>query len=468
METSDSKYKHKPSEKHTLEEVLKSLQDLIRNDLAEGATKPETGGVRTVDGEGSEARSAREKASYPREDFAPISPAAGPVNLDAVMRSLKDLIGNELDVGDEPKPASTPAASKHDEYLSTADDIEEYLPQEFAPLENESASGTETETALTPPEPEAGMPESSGEEVSLELNEFDNPAATVSQEAIKEDVAPGTQRELFFDDPLPPETKTEAITPEPPGEPAEPAMPETSASEEIPPSAMEAADNMDASLPTIEVEENFDSSAYSEMTDVAPENPPPETEEIVALDVGIADEPAAPPPEMEPSESPAAEAMASIALEIVDEPDSAGKLVTDFDALDIAEAPAETGAPAFTVEPEAEPPRETAPEAETGIEVEAPPPVEAPAAAESSFSLDDIPVLNEVVAPPAGSTLPAGSSASPAESLPSPDRAREIVVRAVAKLNIEMRKSGSAGLDTRTILRLQQLIRQELEKIGEK
>ena len=57
---------------------------------------------------------------------------------------------------------------------------------------------------------------------------------------------------------------------------------------------------------------------------------------------------------------------------------------------------------------------------------------------------------------------------SPRPSLPAPDRARELVVRAVAKLNVEMRKTGGAGLDTKTILRLQQLIRQELEKGGEK
>jgi len=78
-------------------------------------------------------------------------------------------------------------------------------------------------------------------------------------------------------------------------------------------------------------------------------------------------------------------------------------------------------------------------------------------------------VLHEVVAPPAGSTL-AGGPVSPATEppLPAPDRARDIVVRAVAKLNVEMRKSGGAGLDTKTILRLQQLIRRELEKGGEK
>ena len=86
-----------------------------------------------------------------------------------------------------------------------------------------------------------------------------------------------------------------------------------------------------------------------------------------------------------------------------------------------------------------------------------------------SIDLDDIPVLHEVVAPPAGSAL-AGGPVSPATEppLPAPDRARDIVVRAVAKLNVEMRKSGGTGLDTKTILRLQQLIRRELEKDGEK
>ena len=38
------------------------------------------------------------------------------------------------------------------------------------------------------------------------------------------------------------------------------------------------------------------------------------------------------------------------------------------------------------------------------------------------------------------------------------------MVRAVARLNVEMRKTGGTGLDTKTILRLQQLMRQELEK----
>ena len=205
METSDPKYKHKPSEKHTLEEVLKSLQDLIRNDLVEGAIQGTT-----------EPQPRRENTASMWEDFAPVSPGSGPVNLDAVMRSLKDLIGNELNVGELPDKLS---------------DLTPPLPEE---------------SELSPPKIGAAA------------------------------------------------TETSAATTE--------------------------ADN----------------------------TPAPE-----------------------------------------------------------------------------------------------------------SFSLEDIPVLNEIVAPPA-------------PPLPAPDRVREIVLRAVAKLNVEMRKSGGAGLDTKTILRLQQLIREEIEKGGER
>lgn len=44
MHPADDKPKHKPNPKHTLEEILKSLQDLIRNDLLEGDTPAPTAG----------------------------------------------------------------------------------------------------------------------------------------------------------------------------------------------------------------------------------------------------------------------------------------------------------------------------------------------------------------------------------------------------------------------------------------
>ena len=115
MNTHDPKYKHKPSEKHTLEEVLKSLQDMIRNDLRDSeqtaapAEKSRSATAATVE------TGRREPAPPVREDFAPTSPAAGPVNLAAVVRSLNDLISNELNVGGPPvaeQSAPPPAKQK--------------------------------------------------------------------------------------------------------------------------------------------------------------------------------------------------------------------------------------------------------------------------------------------------------------------------------------------------------------------
>jgi hypothetical protein len=186
-----------------------------------------------------------------------------------------------------------------------------------------------------------------------------------------------------------------------------------------------------------------------------------------------------------------------ITLEIASEPaldNAQNRASVDFDTLGLepsppepipppvaAESPApEAELPVIIVEPDLSPAPEPetpkAPEAApvTEIKAETAPEAEPPAAPAEpdatdtppSFSLDDIPVLNEVVAPPAGS-VPTPTT-PPAPPLPAPDRARDLVVRAVAKLNVEMRKTGGAGLDTKTILRLQQLIRQELEKSGEK
>ncbi|MFV1997741.1 MAG: hypothetical protein ACC641_06990 [Acidiferrobacterales bacterium] len=66
---------------------------------------------------------------------------------------------------------------------------------------------------------------------------------------------------------------------------------------------------------------------------------------------------------------------------------------------------------------------------------------------------DDIPVLNDVVAPP---PIPGSSTAR---------EAREIAIKVAAMLNIEARKKGGEPtLDARTIMRLQSLLSQELQE----
>lgn len=602
METSDPKYKHKPSEKHTLEEVLKSLQDLIRNDLAEGAAaagKQEPAPAEPRQHEDTargmtEAKPRHENTAGLREDFAPVSPGSGPVNLDAVMRSLKDLIGNELNVGDEPKPPESKSVV-HEEYLAAEEKIEEYIPDELGQLEDELNIGepaapeqaasesphdepfapegiieeitperftpldeeltleelaevaplTPDAAEPTPPRDESPAheeiveaslpeefvpldeeltfekppeiaspapvlpetPELPGE-ISLELlgePETTPPAITETPPAMKEDIAPGTQHEIFFEEP-----------PTPSGEPQAAPTDSVSASEpELAPQAIQepVADVSqspaeETALPTIEVEESFDTGNYFDGAALSAENSPAALEEIILQDMEISNAPGTTPPAVETSpaaptdvvpapESPPAPVEKKVTLEIVEEPTSDGspKASVDFDALGLepsqpeqapppvvadipapeAESPVTTAKPDATPAPKPKPPKavEKTPTVETKAET-APRPAQPPAPAEPgttktppTLNLDDIPVLNEVVAPPAGSA-PVAKPDAPPSTLPAPDRARDIVVRAVAKLNVEMRKTGGAGLDTKTILRLQQLIRQELEKGGEK
>lgn len=82
--------------------------------------------------------------------------------------------------------------------------------------------------------------------------------------------------------------------------------------------------------------------------------------------------------------------------------------------------------------------------------VAAPPP--------DSANWDDIPVLEEIAAHPDEEMKPA--------AVPAPGRAREIAVKVVAKLNIELRKCGERALDPRTIDRLQSVLREALEAEG--
>ncbi|HEY5682041.1 MAG TPA: hypothetical protein VIR61_00005, partial [Sulfuricaulis sp.] len=556
-----------------------------------------------------ETKPIPEKPSSQREDFAPSSPGAGPVNLDAVMRSLRDLITHELNVSNESQSAETKPAATHDEYLEREEDIEEYIPEELSSLDKEleiSDQSISEETETSPPPEEAQAPETNenitapenlmppDEELTIEAPvESEAPPAPqeealelsgeVTPESEESTVEADTEEfipldeELTFEAPLKPEARPallaestelpgeispdllkEPISAPPAGEafptelgkalaPGEqhemsfgevpsPALEPDSVSMDsapVPSSELELAPeppapleenepSMEAkqeeaveALPTIDVEESFDNSNYFTAAP-PPEHTPPPSEETIDLSVEISSElqtdtppveetTATPEPE-QPSEAPTEAGGKKIVLEIVDEPvpeKAYDKYTVDFDSSDLSpplleepelsppaaspaaesETPVDTteGDSPPTPEPEPEPEPETtapAPEAPAlEAKTETPPTTEPPdvtgetlaPTSPASHELDDIPVLKDVVAQP-GDNKRRKPTATPAmeSPLPAPDRAREIVVRAVAKLNVEMRKSGSAGLDTRTILRLQQLIRQELERSGKK
>ncbi len=651
MTTQDPRYKHKPSEKHTLEEVLKSLQDLIRNDLPgdkSAADSPELTAANTDRGRQAAQEQSRpqpppEHAAPAREDFAPVNPAAGPVNLSAVMRSLKDLIGNELNVGDQPPPEEdlTPPLPEEDILASAVEALtplnEEPAfeePEDLIPGDELASS----EEDLTPPLPEDDFLESAADEPAArheeptfeeprELGPGDEPVAPEEatpqeQSAVEEPIAdelapldeeltfeesveaapapadapvlpgeispgllaepavatapaapqaagqikiaPGIQQELLFDQPAPliiERQSTDRETGQKIRMKPEPALVHPAPERPSEPAAQNLEAPPEGAPPTIEVEETFDDSTYFDVEAPLATSPP---EEIVAP---VVEPPLAPAAtaaeksddarEMSKPRPEASPPKTELKPEIADEP---GREIppdpasVDFDSIDLsppAAAPGPASVPAETIPAASEPPQtehgiqsmpsidfktvdleldketpapaapsaapspaaanEPAAAAETPAAPESTPEVsmtkktapdenksaavepgpdkapddqaarpassekkrakatspEAKPPATPKFNLDDIPVLHEVVAPPAGSIL-APPPAPPPAPLPAPERARDIVVRAVAKLNVELRKSGGAGLDTKTILRLQKLIRQELEKDGEK
>jgi hypothetical protein len=524
METTDPKYKHKPSEKHTLEEVLKSLQDLIRNDLLDNnQAEAEKSGSAPVP---REQKPPHESTTPVREDFAPVNPAAGPVNLDAVMRSLTDLVSNELNVGNEPAPAEELSPSPTEDHETS-----NKLADEFVPLDEE-LTFEESVEIVPPPLSTPVMPEITGK-ISAEL--LSEPEADVASvppapaPEIETNIAPGTQHQLQLEEAPLPATATEPSSPDlaPKLEIEPETMTDGIVQEMTRDTATQSSPEVSGdALPTIEVEESFDESAYfeAEAKQVeAASTDTQETQEIILSAIKASLEPKTTPPASDEAQLPVeisapasepASGKREIKMEIASEPATENVLnipSVDFDAVEF-DSPREEAAPVMTddslaqeitLDPgpleilspseetqpgtasEAEgvrqgnrvhgpedgkiPPKETTPPA-TG-ETQATAPVTEPATLETteSIDLDDIPVLREVVAPPAGSAL-ASEPVSPATKppLPAPDRARDIVVRAVAKLNVEMRKHGGTGLDTKTILRLQQLIRGELEKDGEK
>lgn len=96
------KLKHKPNEKHTLDEVLKSLQDLIHNDLLHGTGKP--AGTPAAPSETGTAPATSEGGTPAHPE------SSGPhaeVPLESVVESLEELVAKDL-ADDDRTPNDTP------------------------------------------------------------------------------------------------------------------------------------------------------------------------------------------------------------------------------------------------------------------------------------------------------------------------------------------------------------------------
>lgn len=168
------KLKHKPSRKHTLEEVLKSLQDLIHNDLPRGA-----------------ARAAGPSPAAPEHDTtapaeaapaAPTTPLAD-MPFGSVVKSLEELVAKDLAVADDDltlrdtpgqiapeaeSPATSPAKSPDSAQQAFGFDDWDAPPAEPAtgeapaPMENTDTADFDIDTpsadAEAAPAPEPDIP----------------------------------------------------------------------------------------------------------------------------------------------------------------------------------------------------------------------------------------------------------------------------------------------------------------------
>lgn len=171
------KLKHKPNEKHTLDEVLKSLQDLIHNDLLKGEKAR------------LEEPAAPEPAPAPAAEETPMVAALGDANpaaafpdiplpaadmpLGAVVQSLEELVKNDLTLADELGQAPTAAPPAPEPLPATPvpatgqqafafDDADTRAPAEPGPIP--------APLAVEEPEPSAPVAESSDfDELAIEL-----------------------------------------------------------------------------------------------------------------------------------------------------------------------------------------------------------------------------------------------------------------------------------------------------------
>ncbi len=146
MATVDPKSKHRPSEKHTLDEVLRALQDLLRNDLVAGELpNPASGAYKTRStAKGAKVASRTAPYAHSGHRLASLQPST-PVDIDAVVNSLKDLITNELDTVEQ---------TTIDASLPRRDRLHVQAPSTERPLTG-PASPREPETNARPNKPAA-------------------------------------------------------------------------------------------------------------------------------------------------------------------------------------------------------------------------------------------------------------------------------------------------------------------------
>lgn len=509
---------HKPSEKHTLDEVLKSLQDLMRGELLQEAPKPPPPPKPHY---GKVGR-PRKPPKPPTEPATTPAQVSDPVDVNAVLASLRSLVSHEL----APENGNAPAAARAEASKSATPTVESTEPsftsaaasieveQALAEADEALADLSEVSPAVTSePVTELAASPSPTETTTASPDDTRAPdlepttaaaLETVAEEApITEPPVPpeGAQQEFSFGEfPATGPIVIEELSLE--HSPSEAVSPQTDASpesapdtigeaqiqvDELPTTATADGDEavpFDAELavPADEEPANTQDASETSFEEVVLEAAPPpadESPETITLSADTKDLAAPPSITLSAASSSEPETLTvsdlptnAVDLEVED-PASSGASPAELSASDIDGGPAaaETS-PGFGETGSIE--IEVAEAPGSPLEIEgAEPPAGSPLpggpdlgtlGGHMEVDLGDLPILQDVVVPP-----PAAAQMNLIEPpLPAADRARELAVRVAARLNIERRKRGEAGIDTKTIHRLQQLLREELEKAGAK
>lgn len=464
---------HKPSERHTVDEVLKSLQDLIRNEALEDG-KPKTPPVAPADPAHPRKRGRPRKvviqdaaaaASGPRRR----SSASLTEELNSVLASLNDLVNTDLD-GSPPRPApARPAA--HDRPM--ADDLqaaaEALMVGDETPVDStditelsleEMAEGAEEIEAAPPPEePPPAQPAA-----AMTPAPAPKPSASLPGQMELKVIEPGEWKE----------TEAQPLT-APAAKPASPAVAEKPRTARKEPAAKKTSGGQKPSTPATQpppaapVVKSAPPVAEADQETIELGEPEAVTDLIVS-DGSVTDtvsrtsarEPPAEEPELEltledPTRRPPPSAPV-IDREREKELSSLGLAEIDFSQVPetSSEQFAAFASNAFSSDPPGHPHTVGLDKDAGGHQTSRPAAgAKSPSGRSKELALDDsIPLLEDEVTP-----------GLPATSL-DPKQARELAIRAIARLNIELRKAGERGLEVKTIQRLQALLREELEKAG--
>jgi hypothetical protein len=435
----DEKPKHKPQQKHTLSEVLKSLQDLIRTDIvsARTATKALPGGT-----------AKREPPAAPTE----------PDTFNQALEKLDDIITHKIIEPVERARQTPPEPLLPDEVLE--------IEWDDAPLA-EKAKPSKTVARKFPDAPVAKTFAVPDETIELQAIPSDLPDAesapmaddTSELEIAEVEIAEPIQTEGAPVSDNPSEEIVELAAP--PEEPGEQAVEEIEAIT-IEPIELEPTtatnDNVDKlEVPAVtQAEDAADVPTFMiEYTGSKPE--------IATIDLAaIAAPPAKPAPAKPaaPAQRPIKE-KSSGTKPMASQPPAAARgprapdkpkpptsstpkkpLELVPDTLPVAPAEVATvilEAPKKPAQTKAKSPTAATPS----------PPQPSP-----PLKQEEIPILKEV----------AELDASPSTPLPDAAQARDIAIRVIARLNIERRKAGQAPLDIKTIERLQKYLAEALSK----